>query len=251
MQSTNFSTGNKVDNYIHFAEKILLLYGFCVIFPGFIYFSENYLLTVIFCLLTLFQSIYKFFLQPSPPSPPSLLVNIFPCNKFYFLNYYPLTNNISLKKKVVGSLPNTYTLISSLISHPIRLFLLKDPISDIAKYLILFPFLIFTNFLIFINWVDTLWIAILCQIYYFAISFFFVTFGYGDKVFLVYTTIFLDSISLSAYLRRLKVKDPLEEQSTHMSAIHHEIKTPIQVKSFPTFFWKFKLKNFEGNSWSC
>ena len=139
----------------------------------------------------------------------------------------------------------------------VRMYCLQQKIDEVMKYTALIPYLVLTNYTLFCCLVDNMIFAIFSQLYTASICYYFNVFEFRELFSIFYFSVITILAGLSSIRQTLKVHQLLAEQTLHMSAIHHEIKTPLQVIKHFSFFFFFFLKQLislfkklnKGNNW--
>lgn len=118
----------------------------------------------------------------------------------------------------------------AIVSIFLRVYCMPEVLSDEGKYCVLMPFILYTSYIVFINTLDHLKLAMLLQSLVISSSLApFSPLTWGDVWIIIYADFIMILVTVSALGQTLKARQILEEQTLHMSAIHHEIKTPLQV----------------------
>jgi len=137
----------------------------------------------------------------------------------------------TLSGQLFGKFGEEFDLSVVLISltwATIRIVLLSDNFSSVVYHCGIFPWVVCVNLLVATNSVQIPVISIIGQTYLNLLGYFVGIFNI-EQTFTLFTISFLIFLLITqSYCSHLKVFQLLERQTLHMSAMHHEIKTPLQ-----------------------
>lgn len=213
---------NNTEKATKIIEIFLSLYVFIIGLPSSIYYSNDLIFSVFLFVVSTLLMI--FILYSKTPSS-SDLFNGYQCIFFFFENFQSF---LTFFKKDFGKNRFALLIIYSIL-FTLRIAVVCPEISTLGKYIYLIPHCISTTFTLLINTIHIFPIALLSQVYIFFVVSTLSPLNRYEIGFIIQVSVLTFLITVILLIKSLKIKSSLQGQSTHMSAIHHEIKTPLQV----------------------